>query len=60
MAKTITLKEFRDKDGRIWSEVPDLPRQLRHEPKVLLDRLFDSVMCERVVVEYLVGPLEEV
>lgn len=60
MAKTITIKQYRDRDGRLWEDVPGDRRRITHE---VLDGsldIFDGITTERAVVEYLVGPLTEV
>jgi hypothetical protein len=66
--RTITLRQYRDRDGRLWEEVPDrsvIEERLTHTipESAAVTRMgvhYTSVTVERAVAEYLVGPLEEV
>lgn len=64
--RTIQVKEFKDRDGRVWEQVPHLSDRLRHvfpsesAPAPVPGWPLKEIDMERVVIEYLVGPLVEV
>jgi hypothetical protein len=59
--RTIEIRQFRDRNDRLWEQVPNLGEieRLRHEFVGHLGT-YGEVEIEREIVEYLVGPLEEV
>jgi hypothetical protein len=63
--KTLQIREYRDRDGRVWQEIPDsvLDRIAHAIPDngLVVDGVrYSQVTMERPIAEYLVGPLEEI
>lgn len=54
--KTITLRQYHDRDGRLWTERPDRPDELEHDAPGPTSA---TIYVPRDVLEYLAGPLTE-